>query len=133
MRAIQMTIGDVVLEAALRDTPTADTVWDALPLAGEASVWGEEVYFKTGLLPDLEADARATMEAGEVAFWPGGQIIAIGFGPTPISAPDEIRLAEPCNIFADIHGDVRALVPVKPGEKVRVEKAGSEEDEAGSD
>ncbi|MDQ0317450.1 cyclophilin-like fold protein [Amorphus orientalis] len=128
MRAIQMTIGDVVLLADLRDTPTADAVWEALPLTGDASIWGEEVYFSTGLSPDLERDARETVEAGEVAFWPDGQIIAIGFGPTPISAPDEIRLAEPCNVFADIHGDVRALVPTKPGAAVRVEKADPEEE-----
>ena len=118
---IVFQIGEVSLLVKPRNTPTAAAITAALPIESSAQSWGEEVYFTTGVSAELETDARAIVEAGEIAFWVEGKCIAIGFGPTPISHGDEIRLAAPTNIWADAIDDVRILKSVSSGAKIRVD------------
>ena len=119
---IRMTIGNVALDAELFDTPTADAIYAALPFESTASTWGEEVYFSTPVSAALEADARDVVQSGELAFWVEGDSIAIGFGPTPVSRGDEIRLAARTNIWGRVLGDVRELLAVTPGDPVSVSR-----------
>jgi hypothetical protein len=124
MRSLKMTIGTVMLEAELFDTPTADAIWSALPFNSQAQTWGEEVYFSAPVKMKRESDARDVVQAGELAFWVEGNSIAIGFGRTPISRGDEIRLAAPTNIWGKAKGDVKQLKSVKDGAAIKVEKVG---------
>lgn len=126
MRRLRMTIGSVTLDAELFDTPTADAIWNALPFASKARTWGEEVYFSTPLSVKQEKDARDVVQAGELAFWVEGDSIAIGFGRTPISRGEEIRLAARTNIWGRVLGDVKQLKNVKAGAAIRAEKVGGE-------
>ena len=122
MRQIVISVGELSLRAELLETATADAVWETLPINSEAQVWGEEVYFMTSVSADLEDDAREVVKPGEIAFWPDGNAIAIGFGRTPISQGNEIRLASPCNIWAHAIDDVRQLAAVAEGDALEVSR-----------
>ena len=120
MARIRFDFGSQTLEAELLDTPTARAVAAALPFEASALTWGEEVYFNVPVGVAREAGARAVVTPGEIAFWPEGPAIAIGYGRTPISQGDECRLASPCNVFARALGDVKALSAIRAGSKVKV-------------
>ena len=121
MRKLKMTIGGIEINAELFETETADAIFAALPFSSTARTWGEEVYFDTPVSATHEADARDVVEPGELAFWLAGSAIAVGFGPTPVSQGDEIRLASPCNIWGQAIDDVRALSSVNDGDAITVE------------
>jgi hypothetical protein len=124
MARIRFEFAGLKLDAELLDTPTAKAVLAALPVASSALTWGEEVYFEVPVQVAREKTARAIVTPGEIAYWPDGPAIAIGFGRTPISQSDETRLASPCNVFARALGDVKALSAVKAGTKVKVSVVG---------
>ena len=102
MANIRLLIGDTVVEAELRDTPTARALLKALPLESTGSYWGAEFYFDTPVIVPLEADATDVVEVGAVAYWAAGHCLCLLWGPTPASHGDECRLASEANIVGRV-------------------------------
>jgi hypothetical protein len=124
MHKIKISSGAVELLATLLDTPTARAIYECLPIESRAQTWGEEVYFEIPVRAERESDAKDVVEPGEIAFWVEGHCVAIGFGRTPISQGNEIRLAAKTNIWALTNDDVKQLAAVRPGQKIRIDKLG---------
>ena len=120
---IRIRAGKVEAEATLNDTETAKTIADALPITGEANRWGDEIYFAISVKVEKTENAREVVEMGDLGYWIQGSAFCIFFGPTPASRGDEIRPADPVNIFGRIKGDPKVFKAVSEGEKVIVEKA----------
>ena len=120
MTKLILKIGPISLVAELLDTPTAKEILTHVPFTSSANTWGDEVYFNTPVTTSKEANAKDIINAGELAFWVEGSCIAIGFGPTPISQGNEIRLAAKTNIWGKALTDVKLLSKVKDGDPVNV-------------
>jgi uncharacterized protein len=117
-RKVAFQIGEQTFTAALHDTPVADAIWAALPIEAGFSVWGDEIYFDSGVEIEPE-DMQETVELGDVGYWPPGRAICLFYGPTPVSAPGEIRPASPVAVFGRLDENPEALALVG-GRHVRV-------------
>ena len=120
---IVIEAGSVRMEAELDDTPTAQQVWDALPIEGSANLWGDEIYFEIPVVAAQEADARALVEVGTLGYWPVGHAFCIFFGPTPVSTDERPRAYSPCNILGCVLGDATRFREVRNGETVILSRA----------
>jgi hypothetical protein len=123
MNKIVITSGSVSTQAELNDSPTAQKIWEALPIDGRASTWGEEVYFEIPVSAEQEADARAQVEVGELGYWPMGNAFCIFFGPTPVSTDERPRAYSPVNILGRVLGDATLFKAVRNGDAVRIERS----------
>ena len=120
-RRIRITAGSVDADAVLDDSATSGLVWDALPLAVAGETWGDEIYFQIPVHAKPEKP-RATVELGDLAYWPPGSAFCIFFGRTPSSQGEEIRPASPVNVFGKLAGDPTIFKRVRSGTQVKVER-----------
>jgi len=122
LHKIIISVEDLSVQAELNDTNTAEKIFKALPIEGTVNLWGDEIYFDIPLELDLENDARADVEVGELGYWPSGPAFCIFFGPTPVSRDEKPRAYSPVNIFGRIIGDTTQLKTVSNGSKIRITK-----------
>jgi len=120
MPELQISIKDQEYRAKLTDTPTAQKLWDTLPIMGKANRWGEEIYFEIPVSAPQEPDAQEEVPLGTIAYWPAGEAFCIFFGPTPVSTGEKPRAYSPVNILGKIEGELSGLTNVQPGAKVRL-------------
>ena len=123
-RQIEISAGDVIVTAVLNDSDTADELWASLPITARAQTWGDEIYFSIPVSVEEAADSQETVEMGAVAFWPPGSALCLFWGPTPTSAPGEIRPASAVNVMGLIDGDPTVLGGVADGTEVVVARMG---------
>lgn len=113
----------MTIVATLNDSPTADALWEALPITARAQTWGDEIYFGVPVEAANDDYAEETVEMGAVGYWPPGSALCLFFGPTPMSAPGEIRPASAVNVLGVMEGDATVLKSVPGGASVTVERA----------
>ncbi len=124
MNPITISTAGISLPAELNDSPTARRIWEALPIEGQASTWGDEIYFEIPVAAEQEPDARAEVEVGELGYWPVGQAFCVFFGPTPASVDERPRAYSPVNILGRVVGDASRLRAVRGGTVVRLTRPG---------
>ena len=122
MKKCKITIDKIIFEVVLFNSPTANKIWNSLPISSNIKTCGKEIYFYTNVVANKEPNAKSIIELGEIAYWPTGKAIAIGFGKTPISQKDEIRLADDCNIWGETKFDLKKLENIAEGQPIKIEK-----------
>jgi uncharacterized protein len=123
MHKILVTVNDQTYRAALSNSPTAEELWETLPVEGTANIWGEEIYFEIPFAAPQEPDAQKEVEIGTIAYWPTGRAFCIFFGPTPVSNGEKPRAYSPVNILGKIEDDLSGLKDVEQGDVVQLQKA----------
>ena len=122
MKKLNIKVGEHNITVRPRETPTAISIYESCPFNSIVNTWGEEIYFETNIKVKKEHDAKQVLNKGEIAFWVEGTAVAIGYGPTPVSVKDEIRLVTDVNIFGDTDFNLDLLKNVKSGENVIVDR-----------
>ena len=85
-------------------------------------IWGDEIYFSIPVNVEEELDSQETVRAGTVAYWPPGSALCLFWGPTPVSAPGEIRPASAVNVVGILDNDPTLLAQVPSEAEIIVEK-----------
>ena len=106
----------------LNNSDTAKKIYASCPIKSSTNTWGNEIYFETAIKVKKDKTAKDIINLGEIAYWVEGSSIAIGFGPTPISKADEIRLVTKANIIGKTKSNLSSLGMVNSGEIVIVER-----------
>lgn len=111
------------LKAELDERPTAEKIWESLPLETNANLWGDEIYFPIPVSVGPEDDAREVVEVGDVCYWPDGDALCIFFGPTPASEDERPRAASPVTVVGRVVEGLDDAKLVGSAETLRVEAA----------
>ena len=121
MKKLILKFNSKLFKINLLDTETARLISKSVPINSKIQMWGEEIFFNTNLQVALENDAKEVMQLGELAFWTEGSAIAIGYGKTPVSIDQEIRLIGPCNVWGDGNFKKSDFDDIKPGDEISLD------------
>lgn len=118
--SLTVQIGDQTFSAEWTDDDpeVRDAIEAALPLSGDASRWGDELYFNVPVDAD-PTNAAAEVSVGAIAYWPTGPALCLFWGPTPASHADEPRAASPVATVAQLD-EPEALATIDPHSGIHV-------------
>ncbi len=120
MKNIIIESGKVRLHGILNNSPTAEMIYDSMPIEGKVNLWGDEIYFSIPIVTALEPDAREEMEVGELGYWPTGQAFCIFFGPTPASDGEKPVAASSVNVLGHLIGDIEDVRDIPYGARISI-------------
>lgn len=123
MPDLTVTVGERELAATWSDTNprTREAIDDALPLSGEGTRWGDELYVSTPVDVPPE-ETQTAVPVGAISYWPQGNALCLFWGETPASHDGEPRAAAPVTVVATLD-DVSPLDGLTGGASVAVERA----------
>jgi hypothetical protein len=119
---IRITVKNIVIDAELVDSVTAESIADVLPLEAEPGEWGDEFYFEIPVKMPLDETATTRVSVGDIGYWPPGNALAIFFGPTPMSKGTDPVPASEVNIVGRITGDATVLRKAKGARLIKLER-----------
>lgn len=122
MKKVIIKVNGSELVAELKDTNSANEIYNSLPIEGNVNVWGDEIYFMIPVCAELEPDAREVVEVGDLAYWPSGPAFCVFWGPTPVSEGDEPRAYNPVNVFGKVISGLEELKGIRDGSSIIVKK-----------
>ena len=118
---IDIWIDGIPFRVALNKTKTAAQIYNALPLQGDGSFWGEEIYFSIEKDFLVENPAEE-VEVGDVAYWAPGKALCLFFGRTPASTSDRPRAASPVTVIGRLTENLEKLKVVKNLQHIKVKR-----------
>lgn len=120
-REIEIWVGGKAFSATLNESITARQTLDALPLSGDGSRWGDEIYFDIGIELD-PTNPQEEVEIGDIAYWRPGKALCLFFGRTPASTSDRPRAASPVTVVGKLVGDIENLKSITDLRNIEVKK-----------
>jgi hypothetical protein len=117
---VVIEIDGQIWNAELYETTTARLIYNSMPFEGTVNTWGEEIYFDIGMELELEDEAKAEVEVGDITYWPMGKAFCIFFGQTPASKDQEPVAFSPVNVFGQVKDDTESLKKIQEGAKIKV-------------
>ena len=107
---MKLIINKKTININLLNTETSNKISNLKDFRSKINTWGDEIYFKIPLNDvKLEENSIDVVKFGQIAYWTEGNSIAIGFGPTPASINEEIRLVRKVNIWANFDNSLNSV------------------------
>lgn len=122
IKKCKICIKKIQIDVLIKENETSSKIWDLIPLKSSIKKWGKEIYFPCDINIHPDNESKDIIKKGEIVFWPEGKVIAIGYGPTPISISNEIRLAGKCNVWGYTESNLDLLDSVSQNDKIEIVK-----------
>lgn len=119
---VKIIIDGTEIKGEFFDTDCAKKICESLPVESRINEWGDEFYFSIGLKMPLDSTATTRVKAGDIGYWPGGEALAIFFGPTPASTGQDPVAVSEVNIVGRLIESPVILKKLKGAKRIRIEK-----------
>lgn len=106
-------------QAEFNNSLTAREILNHLPFNAEIKVWGEELYFETGIVAS-DFNASLDVAVGDVAYWPQGKCLCVFYGRTPQSKDEKPVPASPVVVVGRLKDIPAGLKHVRHGQHIKV-------------